>query len=224
LFGERRGVLSGEPFSATGVVQFVMLLLMAGSVCCWALIVEKAVVLFRLRRQAATLARLGELSVSQPTSGVAFTLIQVGLAEANTMVAEETTSERRQRVERAMRDVIVDEILKGQARLGNLATIGSVAPFVGLFGTVWGIMHSFLSIAQANDTSLAVVAPGIAEALSTTAIGLVAAIPASVGYNKLVADFNVVAHRLMRAADGMARNFAIGSDIPGANASRRGGR
>lgn len=67
-----------------------------------------------------------------------------------------------------------------------LATIGSTAPFVGLFGTVWGIMHSFISIGQSQDTSLAVVAPGIAEALMATAIGLFCAIPAVIGYNRLM--------------------------------------
>ena len=79
---------------------------------------------------------------------------------------------------------------------GVLATIGSTAPFVGLFGTVWGIMNSFASIAQSKDTSLAVVAPGIAEALFATAIGLIAAIPAVVAYNKLSADIDRFSQRL----------------------------
>ena len=73
--------------------------------------------------------------------------------------------------------------------LPNLAVIASVAPFVGLFGTVWGIMVAFTAIADSNDTSLAVVAPGIAEALATTAFGLVAAIPASIAYSRLGASF-----------------------------------
>ena len=75
-----------------------------------------------------------------------------------------------------------------QSGLTVLATIGSAAPFIGLFGTVWGIMHSFIEIAKAQNTSLAVVAPGIAEALLATGIGLVAAIPAVIYYNKLSAD------------------------------------
>ncbi len=86
------------------------------------------------------------------------------------------------------------DFLEGQ--VGYLATIGSAAPFVGLFGTVWGIMNSFQSIAQASDTSLAVVAPGIAEALLATALGLVAAIPAVVAYNKLSTDLGRYAGRL----------------------------
>ena len=78
----------------------------------------------------------------------------------------------------------------GRGRPANLAVISSVSPFVGLFGTVWGIMGSFAGIAAAKDTSLAVVAPGIAEALAATAYGLAAAIPAAIGYNRLVAAFS----------------------------------
>jgi biopolymer transport protein TolQ len=77
-----------------------------------------------------------------------------------------------------------------------LASVGSAAPFVGLFGTVWGIMNSFASIAAAKNTTLAVVAPGIAEALFATALGLVAAIPAVLAYNKLSGDISRYGHRL----------------------------
>ena len=79
---------------------------------------------------------------------------------------------------------------------GVLATIGATAPFVGLFGTVWGIMNSFIGISEAKTTNLAVVAPGIAEALFATALGLVAAIPAVIAYNKLSTDFGRYAGRL----------------------------
>ena len=82
-----------------------------------------------------------------------------------------------------------------------LATVGSTAPFVGLFGTVWGIMNSFQAIAQSKDTSLAVVAPGIAEALFATALGLVAAIPAVVAYNKISTDLGRYAARLEAFSD-----------------------
>jgi biopolymer transport protein TolQ len=87
-------------------------------------------------------------------------------------------------------------------RLNILATIGAVAPFVGLFGTVWGIMRSFTGIAAAQNTSLAVVAPGIAEALFATALGLFAAIPAVVAYNRLGHRVNRMEARLGRFADG----------------------
>jgi len=92
--------------------------------------------------------------------------------------------------------------LEGQ--VGYLATIGSAAPFVGLFGTVWGIMNSFAAIALASDTSLATVAPGIAEALLATALGLVAAIPAVIAYNKLSSDIGRYASRV----EGFADEFA----------------
>jgi biopolymer transport protein TolQ len=94
------------------------------------------------------------------------------------------------------------DFLEGQ--VGYLATIGSSAPFVGLFGTVWGIMNSFQSIAQASDTSLAVVAPGIAEALLATALGLVAAIPAVIAYNKLSTDLGRYARRVEDFTDEFA--------------------
>lgn len=88
------------------------------------------------------------------------------------------------------------ELEKLEANTGFLATVGSAAPFIGLFGTVWGIMHSFQSIATAKNTSLAVVAPGIAEALLATAIGLVAAIPAVVFYNYIVSKINNLSNRI----------------------------
>ena len=87
-------------------------------------------------------------------------------------------------------------------RLNILATIGSVAPFVGLFGTVWGIMNSFFSIGQQQNSSLAVVAPGISEALFATAIGLFAAIPAVIAYNRFSYGINRIEARLQRFADG----------------------
>jgi biopolymer transport protein ExbB/TolQ len=91
------------------------------------------------------------------------------------------------------------ELRRVEPGLPFLATVGSAAPFVGLFGTVWGIMNSFSSIAARNDTSLAVVAPGIAEALFATALGLVAAIPAVVAYNKLATRITRLAQRLNAA-------------------------
>ena len=96
------------------------------------------------------------------------------------------------RVYKAMHVTTSREMDRLEGQVGYLATIGSAAPFVGLFGTVWGIMNSFTSIATASDTSLATVAPGIAEALLATAFGLVAAIPAVIGYNKLSTDLGVM--------------------------------
>jgi biopolymer transport protein TolQ len=100
------------------------------------------------------------------------------------------------RIERVMNVTVGREMERLERFMAYLATVGSTAPFVGLFGTVWGIMNSFTSIAASKNTSLAVVAPGIAEALFATALGLVAAIPAVIAYNKLSTDFGRYAGRL----------------------------
>ncbi|MCM8558422.1 protein TolQ [Sphingomicrobium sediminis] len=107
----------------------------------------------------------------------------------------------RDRIAIAADDAIADESEKMSDRLNILATVGSVAPFVGLFGTVWGIMRSFTAIAGANNTSLAVVAPGIAEALFATAIGLFAAIPAVIAYNRLTHRLDQYEAELTRFSD-----------------------
>jgi biopolymer transport protein TolQ len=108
----------------------------------------------------------------------------------------------RERLATAMDATIAAESDKLANRLNFLATTGSVAPFVGLFGTVWGIMNSFMAIGEAQNTSLAVVAPGIAEALFATAIGLFAAIPAVIAYNRFSHRVNQHESRLGRFADG----------------------
>ncbi|AJP73037.1 protein TolQ [Sphingomonas hengshuiensis] len=108
----------------------------------------------------------------------------------------------RERLATAMGATVAQEVDRLADRLNFLATVGSVAPFVGLFGTVWGIMRAFTGIAQQQSTSLAVVAPGIAEALFATAIGLFAAIPAVIAYNRYSHSVNRVEARLNRFADG----------------------
>ena len=108
----------------------------------------------------------------------------------------------RSRLASVMATASAGEIDRLSGRLNVLATIGSVAPFVGLFGTVWGIMRSFTSIAAQQNSSLAVVAPGIAEALFATAIGLFAAIPAVIAYNRFSHGLNRLEARLLRFADG----------------------
>jgi biopolymer transport protein TolQ len=105
------------------------------------------------------------------------------------------------RVEKAMNISIQRELEKIERGLGYLATVGSTAPFVGLFGTVWGIMTAFTAIAARNDTTLAVVAPGIADALFATALGLVAAIPAVIAYNRFVNELGRYTGRLEIFAD-----------------------
>jgi biopolymer transport protein TolQ len=106
-----------------------------------------------------------------------------------------------QRIDKVMDVTIAREVERLERRLLVLATVGSAGPFIGLFGTVWGIMTSFQSIAASKNTSLAVVAPGIAEALFATAIGLVAAIPATIFYNKFISEVNRLAARMEGFAD-----------------------
>jgi biopolymer transport protein TolQ len=108
------------------------------------------------------------------------------------------------RINKVMNVTIGRELTRLEASLGFLATVGVNATFIGLFGTVWGIMNSFRQIAASHDTSLAVVAPGIAEALFATAMGLVAAIPASIAYNHLSSSVNRIAARL----EGFAEEFS----------------
>jgi len=108
----------------------------------------------------------------------------------------------RDRLSTALSSAVASEVDHLSDRLNVLATVGSVAPFVGLFGTVWGIMRSFTSIAAEQNSSLAVVAPGIAEALFATAIGLFAAIPAVIAYNRFSHGINRLEARLNRFADG----------------------
>jgi biopolymer transport protein TolQ len=189
------------------VVKGVLLLLLFASVWSWAVIIDK---LWRLAaasrsarshearaaaaRSAQELATGGQAETGDPAGLV----ISAGLAE---MTAEprpqpETPGERRERIERAMRLTLNAELRRLETRLPFLATLGSAAPFIGLFGTVWGIMRSFEGIAAANNTSLAVVAPGIAEALFATAMGLAAAIPAVVAYNKITVDLGRFAGRM----------------------------
>ena len=114
----------------------------------------------------------------------------------------------RERLGVAMNSAVEGEVDRLAEKIGTLATIGAVAPFVGLFGTVWGIMRSFTAIAAENNSSLAVVAPGIAEALFATAIGLFAAIPAVIAYNAFSQRLNRLESRLGRFADGLHATFS----------------
>jgi len=163
------------------VAKAVMLLLVLASIWCWVLIVEGAWSLRRLNRAIQASRRgsdAGDAALLDPA-------LAAGRQAAALTLAGESAGELRARIGEAMSRTGEALLTQIQGGLPNLAVIASVAPFIGLFGTVWGIMTSFAGIAEAKDTSLAVVAPGIAEALAATAIGLAAAIPASVGYNRI---------------------------------------
>jgi biopolymer transport protein ExbB/TolQ len=169
--------------NASLVGKAVMAVLFAASLWCWVLIIEGVVSVARIRR-AVREARSG--------GAIAKSLTAVTLAgdeEVRRRIPGETVSELRARISDAMARAARDLLTRSEGGLPNLAVISSVAPFIGLFGTVWGIMASFAAIAEAQDTSLATVAPGIAESLAATAYGLAAAIPASIGYNRIGAAY-----------------------------------
>jgi biopolymer transport protein TolQ len=182
---------------ASWIVKLVMIGLMGASVWTWAMVVDKLVNYNRARRQldsfeqvfwsGQSLEELYRTLSERQTSGMA--AIFVGAMREWKKSFERGARSPiglQMRIDRAMDVTLARETEALEARLSSLATIGSAAPFVGLFGTVVGIMTSFQGIAASKSTNLAVVAPGIAEALLATAIGLVAAIPAVIIYNVLV--------------------------------------
>jgi biopolymer transport protein ExbB/TolQ len=177
----------GLMMHADPVVKGVLILLVLASVACWAVILEKAIRLIGLSRDVRRL-REAETQALNPEAerGLVRAVLRAAEQEANEDLERgEPRSEQRARLERAMRSALKTELQRLEVGLPFLATVGSASPFIGLFGTVWGIVNSFTSIAQQKDTSLAVVAPGIAEALIATALGLAAAIPAVVAYNQI---------------------------------------
>jgi TolQ protein len=214
---------------ADPIVKAVMILLLAASIACWTVIFDKTVRLLSARRAALRFAaairtdKLGQPGeTGHPLTG---DILADGMRAARDLDASESRAERRERVERAMRAVMIERLKRLEAGLPLLATVGSTAPFVGLFGTVWGIMNSFTAIAASKDTSLAVVAPGIAEALLATAFGLIAAIPAVIAYNKLAASLSGIAHRLTLSigelGERWSRRNGQASALPGRVAALR---
>jgi biopolymer transport protein TolQ len=185
------------------IVQAVMILLLIASLWSWTIIFNKLVTLSGLKRKARrfeklfwsgqSLDELYQQFAARNDHPLAAMFI-AGLREwrrgfENPIgLRESMLPSIKERIEKAMSATILRETDGIERQLGMLATIGSVSPFVGLFGTVWGIMNSFSAIAARHDTTLAVVAPGIAEALFTTAMGLLAAIPAVIFYNRFVAE------------------------------------
>jgi biopolymer transport protein TolQ len=197
---------------ADPVVKGVLLLLVLASVWSWTVIFDKAFRLGRLRRKAQAFERafwsgapLDDLyrRLGRDADHPMAVLFAAAMEEWRDAPRASAASGRAllDRIQKVM-SLSLDREIDGLARhLSSLATIGATAPFVGLFGTVWGIMNSFQSIALTKNTTLAVVAPGIAEALLATALGLVAAIPAVVAYNKLSGDVDRYANRVANFAD-----------------------
>lgn len=204
--------LWGLFMQANWVVKLVMLGLLAASVWTWAIIVDKTL---SYRRASSAIDRFEQVFWSgqsleelyrnlgeRRTTGMS-TIFMAAMREWKKSFEKGARSPiaLQMRIEKAMDVALSRESDKLESRLGFLATIGTSAPFIGLFGTVVGIMTSFMAIAASKNTSLAVVAPGIAEALLATAIGLLAAIPAVIAYNKLTADAGKITSRMEGFAD-----------------------
>lgn len=193
------------------IVKIVMLMLLGASVACWAIIISRRRTLKQLNRRAERfeeafwsgepLDKLYQRVKKSQQDPLLKTFI-AGMDEwqsgtgSGIPTSESMQASLKQRVERAMNLSITREMTTLERGMTFLASVGSTAPFVGLFGTVWGIMNSFTAIAGSNNTSLAVVAPGIAEALFATALGLVAAIPAVIAYNAFSTGINRYGDRL----------------------------
>ena len=200
---------------ATITVKIVILLLIGASFWAWSIIFQRHLVFNSARRDAARFDRafwsgepLDELyqQLGQNPRGCAAKIFVAGMKEWEQSQRADggLIAGIQSRVDRSMDVAVSREAEKLQSGLTVLATVGSTAPFVGLFGTVWGIMNAFIEIAQQQNTNLAVVAPGIAEALLATGLGLLAAIPAVIFYNKLNADCD----RLVAGYESFADEFS----------------
>lgn len=200
---------------ATLTVKLVMVVLVIASFWSWSVIVQKIILYRSARREAAQFDRAfwsGEPldglfdEIGPEPDGRSARIFAAGMTEWRRshrqdggLIANATS-----RIDRSMDVAVAKEAEDLQRGLPVLATIGSTAPFVGLFGTVWGIMNAFVEIAEQQNTNLAVVAPGIAEALLATGLGLLAAIPAVIFYNKLSADSD----RILAGYEAFADEFA----------------
>ncbi len=201
--------LIGLFLQADIVVKLVMIGLLFASIWVWAIVFEKVTTLRRVNRLAdafedrfwsgGSLEDLYEQEGIRPTNPIA-AVFGAAMGEwrrsARVAGADMSRGSVADRIDRAMNVTIAREMERMERWMVFLASIGSIAPFIGLFGTVWGIMHSFSAIAAMHNTNLSVVAPGIAEALFATAIGLVAAIPAVLAYNQISTSMGRFAGRL----------------------------
>ncbi|OJU08002.1 MAG: Tol-Pal system subunit TolQ [Alphaproteobacteria bacterium 64-11] len=200
--GDTSFTIVGMFMRADIVVKSVMVMLLLASLWSWTIIFNKLVTLSNLKRKARRFEKLFWSGQSldelyqhfagrndHPLAAMFIAALREWRrAFDGGNPRESMVTGVKERIDKAMSVTILRETDGIEKQLGILATIGSVSPFVGLFGTVWGIMNSFTAIAARHDTTLAVVAPGIAEALFATAMGLLAAIPAVIFYNRFVAE------------------------------------
>lgn len=200
---------------ATLTVKLVMVVLVIASFWSWSVIIQKLILYRQARKEAADFDRAfwsGEPldglfdEIGAEPDGRAARIFAAGMMEWRRSHRQDggLIANASSRIDRSMDVAVAKEAEALQKGLPVLATIGSTAPFVGLFGTVWGIMNAFIEIAEQQNTNLAVVAPGIAEALLATGLGLLAAIPAVIFYNKLSADSD----RILAGYEAFADEFA----------------
>jgi biopolymer transport protein TolQ len=217
--------LTAESFSfialflrAGWVVKGVMIGLGLASLASWAVILDKGVRFYRLNREADAFE--DQVASGRPLEEIAAEagdrpahalprMLQAALKEwrearAKGLASDSQTAFLMQRIDRVLDTIISRESGRVEDGLGSLAIVATASPFIGLFGTVWGIMHAFQAIALQKNTNLSVVAPSIAEALFATAIGLIAAIPAYIAYNKFSTDAGKFSARLEGFADDLA--------------------
>jgi biopolymer transport protein TolQ len=195
---------------ADTIVKLVLIMLLAASFWSWSIIFEKLIRLRRLSRHTSmfedafwsggSLEELYDRIQNKPQDPMA-AMFSAAMREWRRSMSKgvnmrEVRLSLQERIERVMQVTLAREMARLERYLSFLASVGSTAPFVGLFGTVWGIMDSFQAIAATRNTTLAAVAPGIAEALFATALGLVAAIPAVIAYNKISSDLTRYTGRL----------------------------
>ena len=194
------------------VVKSVMIGLITASIWVWAIAIDKFILFARTRKAAdrfeqafwsgQSLEDLYRSLAARPNDSMAALFVAAMREWKRTFEGGgRSFAGLQQRLDRVMTVSIAREVERLESKLLVLATVGSAGPFIGLFGTVWGIMTSFQSIAASKNTSLAVVAPGIAEALFATAMGLIAAIPATIFYNKFASEVNKQVARLEGFAD-----------------------
>ena len=204
--------LFGLFLNAHIVVKLVMFGLLGASVWCWAIIVDKTLLYRRTKRaldafeevfwSGRSLDELYRTLADRPATGLGALFVAAMREWKRSFEGNgRSVASLGQRIDKVLDVTIQREVERLDSKLLVLASIGSAGPYIGLFGTVWGIMTSFQAIAASKSTNLAVVAPGIAEALFATAIGLFAAIPAVLAYNKLQAEVTAAQSRLETFAD-----------------------
>ena len=219
--------LLGLLLDADIVVKFVLIVLFVASLWSWAVIVEKYFTVGSARKKARQFedafwtGRADELegrpgSNNSDSASRLFASISREWNEARRLGPHDDPSLLVDRAERSLRAGVDREVGRVSKGLGVLATIGSSSPFIGLFGTVWGIMNAFINISEKQDTSLTNVAGPIAEALFATGLGLIAAIPAVIFYNKFTGDLNQFADRLDTFSQDLLVRLSRRSTEPGA--------